>query len=276
MIYYQQNMYNKNMINKIITSSPHYFAKAPIRNLRPKNNLLKFTIIILTISCFINFTANADVPALTTTQQLTAQDINEITRILGTLESGVNRSDFQKFNSILSTNPIYSSFTNNFASQLNNKEIESFDLDTENIINKVNVTNLGTVEVKTRFTAEGNGWHTSGTRATFEFENSSGKWLLADSNLHEKVGTGYILKTLGIFALIALPLFIAFFAFWIWILIDALQREHPNKITWIVSIFIFQLPASIIYYLLIKRKNVGYFPNRQQNTQPQQPPTQQQ
>lgn len=62
----------------------------------------------------------------------------------------------------------------------------------------------------------------------------------------------------GIFMLVAL----AFFVFWIMMLMDAMKRQWPERTTWlvvlIVSFFLgLSWIASILYFFLVKRKNVG-------------------
>lgn len=65
-----------------------------------------------------------------------------------------------------------------------------------------------------------------------------------------------------IFFGIAMLIGLAFFIFWIMMLVDAIKRQWPERSTWmiilIVSMF-FGLSwlASILYYFLVKRKNVG-------------------
>lgn len=51
--------------------------------------------------------------------------------------------------------------------------------------------------------------------------------------------------------MILLPL--AIFAFWMWMLIDALVHDYPNKLTWIAVIFFTHIFGALFYYFLVKR-----------------------
>lgn len=72
----------------------------------------------------------------------------------------------------------------------------------------------------------------------------------------------------GILALVCFPLWcllglvgIALFIFWIWMLVDCLQRDFKDKVLWVVLLlggwFLGVAPiAAIIYYFLVKRPNI--------------------
>jgi hypothetical protein len=80
---------------------------------------------------------------------------------------------------------------------------------------------------------------------------------------------------MGVLMLAAL----AFFVFWVVMLIDCAKRDWPEKNTWlvilIVSLFV-QLHwlTAILYYFMIKRKNVGAAAPMMTGPAPQPPPEQ--
>ncbi len=50
---------------------------------------------------------------------------------------------------------------------------------------------------------------------------------------------------------------IAAFVFWITMLVHAAKNPIPNKTIWIVLMVLFALPASIVYYFVVKRGYVA-------------------
>ena len=55
---------------------------------------------------------------------------------------------------------------------------------------------------------------------------------------------------------------IALLVFWVFMLIDCLKREWPEKNTWVVALIVsvffgFHWLSSALYYFMIKRQNVG-------------------
>ena len=59
------------------------------------------------------------------------------------------------------------------------------------------------------------------------------------------------------FILIFIALFVLMLVFWIFMLIDAVQRKYKNendKIAWILIIVLVGVVGAIIYYFVVKRK----------------------
>ena len=55
--------------------------------------------------------------------------------------------------------------------------------------------------------------------------------------------------------LILLPLFIVAVVFWLWMLVDALQRKHfDDKLVWILVMLFLSIIGSILYYFLVYRQ----------------------
>ena len=48
---------------------------------------------------------------------------------------------------------------------------------------------------------------------------------------------------------------IALIAFWIWMLVDCIQRDFKDKVLWILIILLTQTLGAIIYYFVVKRND---------------------
>ena len=44
------------------------------------------------------------------------------------------------------------------------------------------------------------------------------------------------------------------FVFWIWMLIDCLQRDFKDKIVWVLLIILVPFLGSVLYYFIVKSK----------------------
>jgi divalent metal cation (Fe/Co/Zn/Cd) transporter len=100
--------------------------------------------------------------------------------------------------------------------------------------------------------------------------------LLALAPLAAKAGYGYeradyaphMAASFGMFGvgiMMLVGLVIGLVVLWVWMLLDALQREWPEKSTWIailiLSLFVgLHWLAALLYYVLVKQKNVGKMP----------------
>ncbi len=68
-----------------------------------------------------------------------------------------------------------------------------------------------------------------------------------------------------LFMLTMVGLVIGLVMLWVWMLLDALKREWPEKSTWIailiVSLFAgLHWLSALLYYVMVKQKNVGKMP----------------
>jgi hypothetical protein len=70
--------------------------------------------------------------------------------------------------------------------------------------------------------------------------------------------------SIGIFCLIGLifALAIGGTIFWIFMLVDAVKREWPDRQVWIIILAVsfamgFHIIAALVYYFMVKRANVG-------------------
>jgi hypothetical protein len=110
------------------------------------------------------------------------------------------------------------------------------------------------IEVKGNFSAEGMNWSVSGFNNNFIFEKIDGNWLLLDTDFHLKFGFSYVLKSVWKIFLILIPIFLVCFAFWLWMLIDIINRSFKDKVLWIILMIVLGVLGSILYFFIIRRK----------------------
>jgi len=51
---------------------------------------------------------------------------------------------------------------------------------------------------------------------------------------------------------------ISSFAFWVWMLVDCIQRKFKNddeKVVWLLVVILVQFVGALIYYFVVKRKD---------------------
>lgn len=125
---------------------------------------------------------------------------------------------------------------------------------------------------------------TNSAKVFFTFRKEEGKWMLYDTDFYTQLGSPHVsqlseepqgaqefelpagelatgLGVLGflagfgiLFILIPVAIFLAIFAFWLWMLIEACTRkEYENKALWIVLIIIFGAIAAAFYYFMQHR-----------------------
>ena len=72
--------------------------------------------------------------------------------------------------------------------------------------------------------------------------------VLAAEDVDSLAGLGAMLIVFLVIGLIA-------FAFWIWMLIDAIKRPNlDNRALWIILMVLLSVIPSVIYYFVVKRK----------------------
>jgi hypothetical protein len=77
--------------------------------------------------------------------------------------------------------------------------------------------------------------------------------------------------------LVVMAIIIVPFVFWLLMLIDALKRRWPDRALWIVLLIVslftgLWLIIALLYYFLVKKKNLGGAPNAMMGPSPQRPP----
>jgi hypothetical protein len=84
---------------------------------------------------------------------------------------------------------------------------------------------------------------------------------------------GFMLMVMAVFGLLAL----AFFVFWVMMLVDCAKREWPDKNLWLIILIVtffvgFHWLSALLYYFMVKKNNLG--PGAPSMTGPApQPPT---
>jgi len=131
--------------------------------------------------------------------------------------------------------------------------VNSYQFDYSPLDENIEIINENSVKIKGRFSASGMGWTITGLSNYYVFEKSqNGEWLITDTNFTEKLGFDYIKNML----FMILPFFLLFFAFWLLMLIDCIKRNFEDKALWVVLMLFLNIIASILYYFMIKRKNI--------------------
>jgi hypothetical protein len=87
-------------------------------------------------------------------------------------------------------------------------------------------------------------------------KNSNNQWLIKETDFNEKVSFDNMMRLTKKIFLVATPIFMVVFVFWLWMLVDCIKRNFEDKNLWIVLLLFFSLVAAILYYFLIKKKNI--------------------
>jgi len=120
----------------------------------------------------------------------------------------------------------------------------------------VEVLGQNRVKVKARFAASGVGWYVRGLSAYFVFEKQNNQWLITDSDFYKKLGFDYVFGILKWVWIFGVPILLLLFVFWLWMLIDCAKREFDDKALWIIMLIFLNFIASILYFFIVKRKNI--------------------
>ena len=112
------------------------------------------------------------------------------------------------------------------------------------------------VKIKARFAASGIGWNIRGLSTYFVFQKQNNQWLITNTDFHKKIGADYTFGVLKKVFIFAGPILLLLFAFWLWMLIDCVKREFDDKALWVILLIFLSFFASILYFFIVKRKNV--------------------
>lgn len=63
-----------------------------------------------------------------------------------------------------------------------------------------------------------------------------------------------VFAAFGIIFVIVIILALLSCVFWIWMLIDCLQREFDEKLVWVLLIVLTGILGAVLYYFIVKRK----------------------
>ncbi len=206
----------------------------------------KFSTILLLISLFLPLKVIAAQP------DISSEDKQQIENKLDSLVQALNEGDEQKISVLISPDEqeLLSDIKEGVTS------LTAYELDYSSFDDNAEVISQGQVEVKARFAASGLGWNINGLSTFFVFEESDSQWLIVDTDFHEKLGADYVFDLLIRVLIFVGPIFILLSAFWLWMLIDCVKRDFDDKVLWIILLIFLSYLAAVLYYFIIKRKNV--------------------
>ncbi|MCX8178253.1 MAG: PLD nuclease N-terminal domain-containing protein [Candidatus Aenigmarchaeota archaeon] len=198
--------------------------------------------------------------------QVSYSDKIEIQNQIITIKNSINNNDLDSIFSIISPNArpeLRAEIENNIAGQTIkfDQSVSSYE-------------DLGNNQVKVNgvYSAEGAGWNVNGMPNYFIFEKIGDSWLLVDTDFHQKLGSEYVFEFVGKIILIVFIVLLVLGAFWLWMLIDAINRQFENKTVWIIVIVLTGFLGAILYFFIVRRKlkkqeKEKEYQNQQQNVQ---------
>lgn len=185
---------------------------------------------------------------------LSQSDKNEIAQKLDSLMRFIESGDVQGLLDLIK--PENTDLRQEIQRGLERKPIFYYLLDYSPLEENIEVLDTNKIRVKARFTASGLGWSISGVSTYFVFEKYNDQWLISDTDFHQKLGFDYVFKIIKKILAFVGPIFILLFAFSLWMLIDAITRDFDNKIVWIIVIIFLNFAGALLYYFLIKKRNI--------------------
>jgi hypothetical protein len=184
---------------------------------------------------------------------LTSAEKQQIIDTLQVVEEAVNSGDVNLLDTVISDSvPLLSSEAQDAI-----RGGIKYDIDYSRFDDNTTILDQNTIETKVRYSATGPGWNVSGLSASFVLKKEDGQWMIVETDFHQKLGPEFVMGFVGKIFLFIIPVFILFGLFWLWMLIDCIRREFDNKIVWIIVIIALGGLGAILYYFMIKRKNVS-------------------
>lgn len=183
---------------------------------------------------------------------LSPADKQQITNNLDSLVQAVNAGDTQKISALISPNnqTLLSDTQERIRGGI------AYQLDYSPFDRNVEIISQDQVKVKARFVASGVGWNVSGLSTYFVFEKQNDQWFITDTDFYKKLGADYVFGILKWVLIFGGPVFLLLFVFWLWMLIDCAKREFDDKALWIILLIFLNFIAAVLYYFVVKRKNV--------------------
>lgn len=183
---------------------------------------------------------------------LSVIDKQQITGNLDSLVQAINAGDTQRISTLI--------YPNNQTLQSDIQERIrggiAYQLDYSPFDKNVEIIGQDQVKIKARFAASGVGWNVSGLSTYFVFEKQNNQWLITDTDFYKKLGADYVFGILKWVLIFGGPIFLLLFGFWLWMLIDCAKREFDDKALWIILLIFLNFIAAILYYFIVKRKNI--------------------
>lgn len=197
--------------------------------------------------------------AFAKTQTLAESDKQMIAQKLDTLVTAINNDDLAIVLSLISPNrpDLQAEIQNQLAGSVLTYQLEYSPLDQH-----LEVVNSNTVKISARYAASGLGWNISGLSTDFTFEKHNQQWFITDTNFHQKLGPDYVWNLTKKVFLIAGPICLILGIFWLWMLIDCSKRNFKDKAVWVILLIFLNILGAILYYFLVKRKNLTSKPLR--------------
>lgn len=205
-----------------------------------KNIFRKLLLICILLFTNVALAQNTNQP----NQTVATNDTKEVISRLEYLVNAINEGNSRKAASVISPNnpnlqkEVYSAVQGRIEYNLQVNSITAIDG------NKIKAT--GT------FSARGSGWSLNGLQNHFVFEKYSGYWLISDTDFHQKLSQDYALQMLKKIGMVAVPLFLIFGGFWLWMLIDCVRNESGSK--WVIVIIFLSILGAILYFFVVRRK----------------------
>lgn len=178
----------------------------------------------------------------------TAEDEVEIQKAIKSIKQSVNDGNAKNILGLLSPNAS-AELKNEIENNIAGKSI-TFQ---QSIVSYEDIS-PDKVKVKGKFAAKGISWSVSGLSNYFIFEKVNGKWLLLETNFHQKLSPGFVFKTVGKILIVIFLIFSPLGIFWLWMLIDCIKRPIENKVVWILVIVLVGLLGAILYFFIERKK----------------------
>lgn len=112
----------------------------------------------------------------------------------------------------------------------------------------------GRVKVKGSYSFQDGNTSVSGMSNYFIFEKVGDSWKLYDTNFHQKFDGKDVFVLVGIIFAVIFVALIPMLAFWIWMLVDAINKPGENKVPWILVLIFAGIVGAILYFFLVYRK----------------------
>jgi hypothetical protein len=207
----------------------------------------KIYVFLLTVSLFLSGTA------ILAQAGISQADKQQITDNLDNLVQAVNTGNVQKIASLIS--PDNTALQSEVQDRIRGGIAYQFDYSPFD--KNARVLGESKIKVTGKFAASGVGWNISGLSTYFVFEKSPNQqWLITETDFHQKLGSDYTLNFIKKIFIIIGPIFLVSFVFWLWMLIDCAKREFDDKALWIILLIFLNFIAAILYFFIVKRKNV--------------------
>jgi hypothetical protein len=176
-------------------------------------------------------------------------DKGEIRQNIKIIEQSLEKGDIADVTSLISPNAS-PNLKNEIEDNLRDKKIHF----TEDDISSWDNLSSSSVKIKGSFSASGSDWKISGMGNYFIFEKVKGRWLLLDTDFYQKLSPEFWWKFIKKIMVFAFPIFILTSAFWIWMLVDCLNKSSKDKLIWVLVIIFLNILGAVLYFFIERKK----------------------